>query len=380
MKKLYFVTRGYPTKDNSSFAFIQPLIHKIADDGIECVVVAPQAVLKRGRSRPYKWFDSTEKGNTITIVQPKYLPMGNIKVAGVKLTALSRERAIHRTLKYLKEKPDAVYAHFWDCALMASSYAFDAKVPLIAVSGESVVKLEQYFSKAQVEKKKKNVSGVICVSTKNYKESLSLGLIQSSDRVLISPNAIDTSLFYRCDKTMAREAIGAKKSDFVISYVGRFSERKGVNRLIQAAKHHKDVKLVLIGYGGELDESDQILVAKRVAHEDVVNYLNASDIYCLPTQAEGCCNSIVEAMACGLPIISSDAEFNKDILDESVAILVDPNNISDIENAISTLKNNEIKRNEMADNAYRKAKNMTIEKRTLDILRYIEDVVKNYQN
>lgn len=379
MKKIYFVTRGYPTKDNSSFAFIQPLVQKIADEGIECVVIAPQPLLKKNRLRPYKWHDSTQKGNVITIVQPRYIPFGKLRLAGIKLTALSRERALLRAMNALQDKPDAVYAHFWDCALMASSYTSKVNVPLVAVSGESAIKLEHYFSKRQIAKRKEFINGTIFVSTKNYNESLALGLIDKTDRVLISPNAIDTSLFYRCDKVKAKEKIGAGENDFVISYVGRFSERKGVNRLIRAAKRFDDVKLVLIGYGGEIDESDQILVAKRVAHEEVVDYLNASDVYCLPTQAEGCCNSIVEAMACALPVISSDAEFNADILDESVAILVDPNNIDEIGNAILKLKADDGKRNVMADNAYNKAKDMTIENRVRNILNYIENAIADYK-
>lgn len=378
MKTLYFVTRGYPTKDNSSFAFIQPLIHKIADEGIACVVVAPQPVFKTRKLRPYRWQDTTAKGNKITIIQPRYLPFWRLRLFGVKITTLSRERAAVRALNSLKEKPDAVYAHFWDCALIASTYTAKQQVPLIAVSGESVIKPECYFSKWQIKKRKRLVDSVICVSTKNYNESKKLGLIDHSDSVLISPNAIDIGCFYKRDKAVVRQALGIGENDFVISYVGQYSERKGVNRLIAAAKKCPDVKLILIGHGGKLNESDQILVAKRVAHEEVEIYLNASDVFCLPTQAEGCCNSIIEAMACGLPVISSDAEFNQDILDDTTAILIDPNDIDAIADAIMALKNNGDLRATMGDAAYAKAQNMTIEGRVQTILRFVNDTIATY--
>lgn len=379
MKTLYFVTRGYPTKENSSFAFVQPLIHKIADAGIACVVVAPQRVFKTRKLRPYRWHDVTANGNKISIIQPKYIPFGRLRFFGIKLTTLSRERAAVRALNALKEKPDAVYAHFWDCALIASAYTAKHRVPLIAVSGESTVAPEHYFSRKQIERRKALVDGVICVSTKNYHESAKLGLITHPDSVLISPNAIDTDCFYKCDKVAAKQALGIDEDSFVISYVGRYSERKGVNRLIAAAKACPEVKLILIGYGGELDESEQILIAKRVAHEEVVTYLNASDVYCLPTQAEGCCNSIIEAMACGLPVISSDAEFNQDILDDTTAILIDPNDIDAIANAITTLKNNKELRVSMGNNAYTKAKAMTIQGRAQTILEFINKTVTAYK-
>ena len=166
-------------------------------------------------------------------------------------------------------------------------------------------------------------------------------MLNNATKVLVSPNAIDTDLFFQQDRREAKRKLGLSEEDYVISYVGRFSERKGVNRLIEAAKSVSKAKLVLIGYGGELIKSDQICVSKRVPHEEVVNYMNASDVYCLPTLAEGCCNSIVEAMACGLPIISSDLEFNDDILDEENSVRIDPSNVEDITKALKTLRDNE---------------------------------------
>ncbi len=66
----------------------------------------------------------------------------------------------------------------------------------------------------------------------------------------------------------------------------------------------------------------------------IPNYICASDVFVLPTTAEGCCNAIIEAMGCGLPIVSSDRAFNYDILNEENSILVDPESVDEIDNAI----------------------------------------------
>ncbi len=95
-----------------------------------------------------------------------------------------------------------------------------------------------------------------------------------------------------------------------------------------------------------------MLFCGEVNHSDIVYYLNASDVFVLPTKAEGCSNAIVEALACHLPIVSSDMPFNYDILKNDYnSILINPNSSKEIQNAIMELKNNHARRNKMADNA-----------------------------
>ena len=89
--------------------------------------------------------------------------------------------------------------------------------------------------------------------------------------------------------------------------------------------------------------------------------------------AEGCPNSVIEAMACGLPIISSDLPFNYDILDSSNSILVDPMDVNEIANAIITLKEDETLRSKLSKGAIKKVSELTIEKRVSKILNFIRE-------
>lgn len=88
-----------------------------------------------------------------------------------------------------------------------------------------------------------------------------------------------------------------------------------------------------------------------VPHEKVYMYLNASDVFVLPTLAEGLCNAILEALACGVPVISSDLPFNYDVLDDSCSILVNPKNKDEIYSAILRLKEDE----ELKKKAFRRS-------------------------
>ena len=151
---------------------------------------------------------------------------------------------------------------------------------------------------------------------------------------------------------------------------------KGPLRLAEAIDRLQNkgypVCSIFIGEGAQDPDCGNILFKGVLPHERMREYLNAADVFVLPTLAEGCCNAIIEAMACGLPVISSDLPFNKDLLDPTCAIEIDPTNIDMIESAIMTLYDDPALRAELAEGALRKAQGMKIENRTVRILEFME--------
>ena len=81
-------------------------------------------------------------------------------------------------------------------------------------------------------------------------------------------------------------------------------------------------------------------------------------------------------MACGLPIISSDREFNWDVLNAENSIMVDPENVDEIANAIAELRDNSEKRKEMSKAALNTAANLTIRIRAEKIAEFMEEARK----
>lgn len=95
---------------------------------------------------------------------------------------------------------------------------------------------------------------------------------------------------------------------------GRLIERKGYKYLIEAISGIKEVELVLVGDGNIKKElevhvqkyNSKVIFLGNKNHDEIVNLLQRADIFVLPSLNEGMSNSILEAMACGLPIITTD--------------------------------------------------------------------------
>jgi glycosyltransferase involved in cell wall biosynthesis len=106
--------------------------------------------------------------------------------------------------------------------------------------------------------------------------------------------------------------------------VGSLLPRKNVSTIISAftLNHNKDLKLLILGDGYErLKLETQAQPDKRIRFfghsDDVVEFLHMSDFYISASISEGLPNSIMEAMACGVPVILSDIEAHRELLEKS---------------------------------------------------------------
>ena len=167
--------------------------------------------------------------------------------------------------------------------------------------------------------------------------------------------------------------MGFIETDFIVAYVGWFDERKGCERVSKAINSlDDDIKSIFIGSGHLKPMCKGIIFQGSVPHDLIPKYLNSADVFVLPTLREGCCNAIIEALSCGLPIISSNLQFNWDVLDTQNALLIDPMNIDEIAKAISIIKNNKELRDSMHKAALQSAQKLTINNRTKSIVDFIK--------
>ena len=372
-RRICIITEGYPEEGRPIYTFVKNIVDALADNGNDCIVISPYHVnrYKKFISPYYRY--TTSNGNVVEVYRPNIFTISNLNIMGFQPSRYIFKKAINKVLKKLKVKPDVIYGHFWRNAICAYEYAHKNNIPLFVATGESIINLNDLSG--NVDDFAKYVSGVICVSTKNKDESIEKGLtIPEKCRVI--PNAINPSVFKKMDKQECRRKLGIDADKYISITVGAFTHRKGTLRVSSAIdKISDDVYSIFIGHGPDVPNCKNILFCGRIDNKDLPIYLNAADVFVLPTLHEGCCNAIIEALACGLPVISSNLSFNWDILDNTNSILIDPNDVDRIANAIKSLKDNTQLRDELSKGALKTAAEHTLPNRALKIERFMNDII-----
>lgn len=316
----------------------------------------------------------TRKGNPIELYRPYTVTLGNRSIKPFKD---SFNNAVKRAFKKIKNKPDVCYGHFWWSIFALYPICKGNGIPLFGASGEENVGLYIHKTPEFIQEVNDYISGLISVSSKNQQECLSLGLIPQAKSKVI-PNAVDGELFYPRNKAELRKKFGFSEDDFIVAFTGQLIPRKGTLRLSQALESLKDenIKAIFMGRGPEVPTYKHILHCGTVNHDELANYLACSDLFVLPTENEGCSNAIIEAMACGLPIVSTDAPFNHDILNENNSIMIDCHDVEQIASAIEKIKADSLLRERLANGAIKTAQGLSIDKRAEKIVEFMNNQVK----
>lgn len=191
-------------------------------------------------------------------------------------------------------------------------------------------------------------AGALIIGSRSFAEEVRDNHGTPLDRFVIVPGATDTERFHpRPDRDIA-----ALEDVPVLLYHGRVDRRKGVMELIDAfdqlRAQGRKLRLIVSGIGPDV-EAVQSRVAELNLGDDVemtghADYFAAADVYrrgdifVSPTYSEGFSNTILEAMASGLPIVSTNAVGVVDCLtDGSNALLVEPREVDGLAQAIARI-------------------------------------------
>jgi L-malate glycosyltransferase len=155
--------------------------------------------------------------------------------------------------------------------------------------------------------------GVTAVSRFLKEKTLTNYNIEKDIEVI--PNFIDTNLFKPCEKTCCTKRI-APKNEKLLVHTSNFRQVKRVAdtiRILEKVKKEVPCKLLLIGDGPDRSECERLSrelglyddVKFLGKQEGLVEILNAADVFLIPSQSESFGLSALEAMSCGLPVVSS---------------------------------------------------------------------------
>lgn len=184
----------------------------------------------------------------------------------------------------------------------------------------------------------------------------------SLDRFTIIPGAINAEHFRPRESRLLGE-IGAIPT---LLYHGRVDRRKGVLELIEAVEQlraeGRNFRLVISGIGPDLEPAKELAAAKslgdfitftgHVAYDDVPEVYRAADLFVSPTWSEGFSNTILEAMASGLPIVAARAVGVVDCLtDGENALFHEVHDVAGLTRQIAALIDDAPLRHRLAENA-----------------------------
>lgn len=374
IERICVIASSYPqARSPERGAFIQKLVSEWEDNNLKVDVVAPKSIPNTIRCIVKRKHEVQSVADQIE--RPYYMSFPKKKIGPISLKRIARNNYLKAAQRGVNKVsiPDLYYGKF----LMSGGYAAMLAAqkfnkPVIVDLGES--KLIERFNEEELEIAKKivpNIDGFACVSQRLINEIIELGA--KPENILYAPNTVDTEAFYPMDSYKCREKVGLPKNGFIVSFIGHFINRKGPLRVLEAINMIDDlpVKGIFMGEGNETPKGDNVLHVGSVPNKELPFWLNASDVFVLPTLAEGYCNAINEALACGVPIISSDIEDVRHQVTDDMGILVNPHNTIELAKAITNLLGNKVKLEEMGQECVKVAKIRFEKSRGVRILEWL---------
>ena len=139
------------------------------------------------------------------------------------------------------------------------------------------------------------------------------------ERLHVMRNGVDLQRFTPLPQAAARQALGLREEQQLLLSVGHLIDRKGHDLVIRAlaslAPGHPKARLVVIGEGleraalqalvGELGLQDKVSFTGALPQTELPRWYSAADVLVLASSREGWANVLLEAMACGTPVVAS---------------------------------------------------------------------------
>ena len=205
------------------------------------------------------------------------------------------------------------------------------RCPVIVTLRGSIARLAGYpLHRPQLRWALRAADRVVAVSRSLKDTAVAIGV--PAGRIRVIPNGVDTDRFFPMSRVDAREALGLPLDRRIMLSIGGLNEGKGHHHLIEILpallKRHPDLLYVIVG-GGQPGNSyrpvlermvreggleSHVLLAGERLHEEIPRWMGAADLFCLATRSEGWANVLLEALACGRPVVSTRVGGNAEIV------------------------------------------------------------------
>ena len=330
------------------------LRHLLSSGEVETRVVAPVPWFpfrdpRFGEYARHAAVPAHEVRNGIDVAHPRYLLLPK---AGMNLAPASLARAgLKAALRLIAERYDfdLIDAHYFYPDGVAATMIGKAlnKPVVITARGTDINLIPKYDRpRRMILQAAEDCAAMITVCSALKDAIVSLG--GAPEKVTALRNGVDLELFRPEDRPQARAAFGMSDRFAVVS-VGHLIERKGHHLVIEALAQIPDAELYIAGGGEEEGNlrrlADQLGVTSRVhflgamPQAKLRTLYSAVDCLVLASSREGWANVLLEAMACGTPVVATNVWGTPEVVASSEAgVLMDERSAGGIVRGVAILR------------------------------------------
>ena len=189
---------------------------------------------------------------------------------------------------------------------------------------------------------------VLTVSEDLRKKALSMGANALRSRSIV--NGCDFSVFHVGSRAEARLKLRIEPDAKAVVYIGRLDVNKGLRELVDAAtslrQAHPGLRVYLVGEGPDRPVIERDIQTRNAAayihvmhacsFDEVAVWMAAADLVTLPSYMEGCPNVVIEALACGRPVVATNVGGIPEILGMDSGLLVPPRDSAALADALAS--------------------------------------------
>jgi len=300
--------------------FVERRLLQVLETGrVEARVIAPVPWFPSTAPRygEYATFASVPRSETrsgIEVLHPRYPLVPKVGMSATPLlmaiAMLPVVRRLQRSFRF-----DLIDAHYYyPDGVAAALLGAWLRVPVtITARGTDINLIPQFkLPRAWIRWAARRSDASIAVCEALRDEMVELGIDRS--RISVLRNGVDLELFRPLDRSAARAELNLAGGRWLLS-VGQLIERKGHDIAIRALPRLPGWSLLIAGDGplrqslaslaAELGVADRVLFAGAVPQSRLPTYYSAVDALVLASSREGWANVLLEAMACGTPVVAS---------------------------------------------------------------------------
>lgn len=340
----HYPSSGEPTRGRPAYQTLRMLSREC-----EVEVFYPHAAyppLLKPRSRTYHSFDHDY---SLPGVTTHYCDYPALPLLSRPFNGWVAGRALLPRVK--RFNPDLIFSYcLYPDGYAGLNIAKTLSVPFAAMGvGSDVHSIHDRFSLKHTRTLLREADLLLAISGDLRDRMISMGAPSAKTRTILSGS--DPEVFHVRNRAAARAQVGIGPSAETVNFIGRMDLRKGLRELVEAAASLKtkrpNLHVYLVGDGPDATHVESTIAANNAsafihllpgcAFDQVAVWMAAADLVTLPSYMEGCPNVILEALACGRPVVATNVGGIPEIMSNACGRLVPPRDSVELAQALDVV-------------------------------------------